>query len=62
VTPVDDLRRPMILPPWWRGGTPREPLVEAFARARWLLRVQPDSARARDLRGAGTFLFQQVRR
>lgn len=37
MTPVDDLRRPMILPPWWRGGTPREPLVEAFARARWLL-------------------------
>jgi hypothetical protein len=37
VTPADDLRRPMILPPWWRGGTPREPLSEAFARARWLL-------------------------
>ena len=37
MTPADDLRRPMILPPWWRGGTPREPLVEAFARARWLL-------------------------
>lgn len=34
---ADDLRRPMILPPWWRGGTPREPLSEAFARARWLL-------------------------
>lgn len=37
MTPADDLRRPMILPPWWRGGTPREPLAEAFSRARWLL-------------------------
>lgn len=37
MTPPDDLRRPMILPPWWRGGAPREPLSEAFARARWLL-------------------------
>jgi len=27
----------MILPPWWRGGSPREPLTEAFSRARWLL-------------------------
>ena len=34
---ADDLRRPMILPPWWRGGTPREPLSDAFKRARWLL-------------------------
>ncbi len=39
-----------------------QPFTFRFARARWLLRVQPDSARARDLRGAGTFLFQQVRR
>ena len=37
VTPADDLRRPVILPPWWRGGAPREPLGESFARARWLL-------------------------
>lgn len=34
---VDDLRRPMILPPWWRGGVAREPLAEALSRARWLL-------------------------
>jgi len=27
----------MILPPWWRGGSPREPLSEALSRARWLL-------------------------
>jgi hypothetical protein len=37
VNSADDLRRPMILPPWWRGGAPREPLSEAFSRARWLL-------------------------
>jgi hypothetical protein len=38
-----------------------QPWTFRFARARWLLRLQPASTRARDVRGEGTFLFQQVR-
>lgn len=38
-----------------------QPWTFRFARARWLLRQQQGLEAARDLRGEGTFLFQQVR-
>ncbi len=38
-----------------------QPWTFRFHGARWLLRQQRDAEAARDLRGGGTFLFQQVR-